>query len=117
MGRGGQFMPREKDLAPQIISVDQIKELVARILDSISSDPPRLKRFLLSTGFQPETLQGVVHSPLFMLSVLGSVTKDEELLHALGTHEQVELELINSARARLVHQVTLAVTQHGTATE
>ena len=87
------------------------RELVARILDFVASDGERLKRFLPMTGFNPETAQDSAQSPLFMLSVLDSAIKDEELLRSLQEHERIGPAVIELTQARLAFQVAAELTR------
>jgi hypothetical protein len=55
----------------------------------------------------------MAQSPLFMLSVLDTAIKDDELLQALQVHEQIGPALIEMMQARLASLVVLQLTQSG----
>lgn len=87
------------------------QELVARIVDCLNSDEPTLTRFLQATGLQPKTMRESAQSPLFMLSTLESVAKDEQLLCAFGELEQITPEMIELARTALALEIAIQTTK------
>jgi hypothetical protein len=64
-----------------------------------------LARFRLELDVKLENPAELARSPLFMLSVLHTVSKDEELLRALWSHEHIGPTLIELAQARIAFQV------------
>jgi hypothetical protein len=95
------------------MGLDQAERLVVTVLNFIASDSSRLAHFLSITGFPLETLQEVEQSSVFMLSVLNSVAKDEELLRALQEKEHIGADEIELARARMAFQVVAEASGQG----
>jgi hypothetical protein len=93
------------------VGLDQTRELVARILEFVASRRERLTRFLHMTSFRPEIIRETTLSPLFMLSVLDTVMKDQQLQRELQEHEQIVPVMIELAQARLGFHIASEVTQ------
>lgn len=93
--------------------MEHARELVTKILDFILSNEGRLARFLDLGGYQPEALRETVQSPLFMLSALDTVAKDQPLSSALKEQEKVTPAMVEMARARLAFQISVEVAQQG----
>jgi hypothetical protein len=72
-------------------------------------DSARLRRFLKETGFRLEDADHLARSPLFMLSVLNTATKDIELAQGLEAYDQISPELIALTQASLAFHVTVEV--------
>jgi hypothetical protein len=87
------------------MGLDHAREMVARILEFIASNEERLKRFLQLPDFRPKAFRETARSPLSMLSILGFIVKDEQLLRELAENEKIEIALIELARARLSFEV------------
>ncbi len=104
-------MPRELETSQSDMGPDHARELVARILEFVASEPERLARFVRTSSFQPETAEQAARSPLFMLSVLDSVMKDALLLDALHRQERIGPALIELTRARLAFHIAAEVTR------
>lgn len=110
--RRSQLMSRKSGVVSDP-GLEHARALSARVLNFIISDSARLTRFLQLTGCSLESLHEAAQSPLFMLSVLGSVAKDQPLLSALAEQERITPEMIEMTRARLAFQVSLEAVQHG----
>lgn len=86
--------------------LDHATGLAARILEFIASDDKRSRRFLQGVGIQLATLREAARSPIFVLSGLDAVVRDEQILRALHEHERITPDMIELARARLEFQTT-----------
>ena len=68
---------------------ETVDALGIKVLAFIVADVDRIIQFLNVTGLQPETLRESAQSSLFLLGVLGYVSKDDNLLRAL--HQQLDI--------------------------
>lgn len=93
--------------------LDQVRDMVARILEFVVADGTRLEPFLKLTSFRPEAIRETASSPLFMLSVLDSVTKDDWLMDTLAEREGITPVIVELARARLAFHVVAEMTPPG----
>ena len=85
--------------------LNHAREFVARILEFVASNATSLSRFQLEFDFKLGNAAELSRSPLFMLAVLHTVSKDEELLRGLWTHEHIGRTLIELTQARIVFQI------------
>jgi hypothetical protein len=93
--------------------LDQAREIVIKILEVVHSDPERLALFLEGTSFDLAAARELAQSPLFMLSVLDTATKDEKLLAALETDARITKPLMEMTQARLAFHVAAELTRQG----
>jgi hypothetical protein len=89
--------------------LDDVKTSVARILEFIVSDEARHRTFLQTSGFRPDADRDAPQSPLFLLTILDAVSKDQSLLMALEWHERITCEMIQMCQARLVFEISVEV--------
>ncbi|MBQ0820543.1 DUF3572 family protein [Microvirga sp. HBU67558] len=91
--------------------LDEVKATVARILDFIIADEERLHSFLRTSGFRPDADQAAAQLPLFMLTILDAVSKDQQLLSALARQQGITHEIVQMCQARLLFQVSVEIVQ------
>jgi hypothetical protein len=102
----------EQELATQSSGdLDHARDLVAMILEFVSTDDQQLSRFLKGTSFKLGDARELAESPLFMLSVLDTTVKDDVLLRALQEREQISLARIEMTQARLAFYVAAQLTR------
>ena len=68
---------------------EAVDALGIKVLAFIVADVDRIIQFLNVTGLQPETIRESAQSSLFLLGVLDSMSKDDELLRAI--HQELNI--------------------------
>jgi hypothetical protein len=110
------FYPMSGERASVVLSdaeLDQARELVIGVLDIVLADPGRLKDFLKDTAFDPEAAHTLAKQPTFMLSVLDTAARNEELLAALEREAGIAQAFIELTQARLAFHVAAELGRQG----
>ena len=80
----------------------EVAEIVAvQALSFIAGDPQRLGLFLAESGIGPETLRSAASDPLFLVSVLDFVLRDDATVKAFASASQLHPTNIAAARQAL----------------
>jgi hypothetical protein len=76
-------------------------ELAVKALHYIAEDRERLRRFLDTTGIQPEAIRSAAQMPSFLPSLLDYVLDHEWLVTGLAAYAGVDPSAVASARDAL----------------
>jgi hypothetical protein len=87
------------------VGLEHAENLIARVLNFVTSDEARLAHFLRVTGMRPERMREPGLRS-FVLDVIDLIAADTQLLAALLKIEQIRPEDIYLARARLSFEVS-----------
>ena len=93
--------------------LDQARELVIGILDLVLAEPGRFTDSLKEMTFDPEAAHALAKQPQFMLSVLDTAAKNEELLAALENDAGITQAFLELTEARLAFHVAAELSRQG----
>jgi hypothetical protein len=93
--------------------LDRARELVIGILDLVLADPGRFRVFLKEMTFDHEAAHALTEQPHFMLSVLDTAARSEDLLAALESDAGITRALMELTGARLAFHVAAELSRQG----
>ncbi len=110
------FCPMSAEQGSVVLSdaeLEQARELVVRILDLVLADPERFRVFFQEMSLDLEPAHALARQPEFMLSVLETAAKNENLLAALERDAGITQALMEFTQARLAFHLAAELSRQG----